>query len=415
MIERITILGGSSVYTPELIQALISSSLEVQEVVLLGKGGRKLEIVARFCQRLLKRQEVPLEITVSTDPKEAIRGARYILNNIRVGGMKARMRDEVLPAKFGMLADENLGAGGFSNAFRSLPAVLAYARLIEKEQPDAVFINVTNPIGMVIDMLVKETTLHAVGVCDLPVAYTAKVARILDRPPEEIFVDYIGLNQLGWIQDVKVNGCSRMRQLLEILETTKEPGFDHDLIKLFRMIPTRNTGLLFHRDKAVQNQQAQARVRAEVLYETELQILQLYDDEMLDVIPDLTRERQAQWYENSVVPLIAALEQPEPRNAILCVQNKGFIRDLPEDSSVEISSTVSSAGIQPRKAGSLPRFLRGLLLANKDSERLTVEAVLKSSYSDALQALTINPFVPSLEVAKKYLDRVIKEDKIELH
>jgi len=415
MIERITVLGGSSVYTPELILAIIKHNLNVGEVALLGKPGRKLDIVSNFCKRLVSRSGYPLEIGVYTDFKEAIQGARYILNHIRVGGMKARMRDEILPPKYGMLGDENLGPGGFSNAFRTLPVVLTYARQIEKEQPDALFINVTNPVGLVMEGLIKTTNLNAIGVCDLPVTYTHKVAALLQRDPKDLFVDYIGLNQLGWIQDVKIDGRSRMSQLLEILENCEDDGFDYKLIELFRMIPTRNTGLFFHRGEVLQRQKNQSRVRAEVLHETELQILQLYDNDDLCELPALTRQRNANWYENSILPLLKALEQEESTNAILCVRNNGCIRDLADDSSVEITSMVSKAGIKPRKAGSLPRFLKGMLLANKESERLTVEAILHQSYEFALQALTINPFVPSLEAAKKYLDRIIKEDKIELH
>ena len=76
---------------------------------------------------------------------------------------------------------------------------------------------------------------------------------------------------------------------------------------------------------------------------------------------------------------------------------------------------VSSKGIKARKVGSLPRFLRGLFLAAKESNRLTVEAVVHQSYEHALQALTINPFVPSLETAKRFLDNMVKDEKLELH
>ncbi len=77
--------------------------------------------------------------------------------------------------------------------------------------------------------------------------------------------------------------------------------------------------------------------------------------------------------------------------------------------------TISSRGVRPRKVGSLPRFLKGMYLSLKESDRLTVEAARHRSYEYALQALTINPFVPSFEAAKKFLERVIKEEKLELH
>lgn len=415
MIERITILGGSSVYTPEFILAAISRNLKLKEVVLLGRPGRKLELVARFCQRLINRSGYPTKVIGTADVREAVSGAKYILNHIRVGGMQARMRDEMLPPKLGMLGDEALGAGGISNALRTLPVVLDMAREIEEVNPQATFINLTNPIGIIVEGLIKYTRLKAFGLCDLPGTYIRKVAEVLQQDPDRLRVDYIGLNHLGWIQDVKLSDRSRMSALLEILETQRPDGFDHELIELFRMIPTRNTGMFFHRAEVIRRQQSGVRFRSEVLHEAEQQILKLYEDEHLNEVPDLTRQRNALWYKETIIPAIEALEGDEERSLVLCVRNSGSIRDLPEDASVEIPVAVSNKGLKPRKMGSLPGFLKGAFLAAKESDRLVVEAVVHKSYESALQALTINPFVSSLETAKRYLERVAKEEKLQLH
>jgi 6-phospho-beta-glucosidase len=76
---------------------------------------------------------------------------------------------------------------------------------------------------------------------------------------------------------------------------------------------------------------------------------------------------------------------------------------------------VSQKGVEQQMVGNLPRFLKGIYLALKESDRLTVEAVRHKSKDYALQALAINPFVPSLETAKKYLERIVKDEHIELH
>ncbi len=415
MIERIAILGGSSVYTPELILSVISKNLNVKEIVLLGHPGRKLELVAAFCQRLIDKSGFPAKVLPATDVKEAVAGAKYVVNHIRVGGMTARMRDEMIPPRFGMVGDETLGPGGIANAMRTLPVVLDLARQIEEVNPDTTFINLTNPLGIIVEGLIRYSSLNVVGVCDLPGTYARKVARVLQHDQDDVCVDYVGLNHLGWIQDVKVGGRSRMSYLLEQLEGHEEDGFDYDLIELFRMIPTRNTGMYFHRAEVLKRQKSGSRFRSEVLHEAETRILELYEDPNLNEVPDLMRKRNAMWYEETIVPLIVALEGSKERCVILCMRNNDSIRDLPEDVSVEIPATVSNKGIQPRKIGSLPRFLRGLFLAAKESNRLTVEAVVHQSYENALQALTINPFVPSLETAKRFLDNMIKDEKLKLH
>jgi 6-phospho-beta-glucosidase len=357
----------------------------------------------------------PVAITSTTDVTEGVRGAQYILNCIRVGGMGARMRDEKLPPKVGMVGDESLGAGGFACAMRTLPIVLDIAKKVEQVNPEATFINLTNPLGIVVEALTKYSNLKVIGVCDLPGVCIKRVAEVLHCQPGDLTVDYIGLNHMGWIQDVKVDGRSCMSHLLEKLERHNEDGFDLSLIELFRMVPTRIVSLFFSQDDVLKKQRSCSRFRSEVLHEAEKQILRLYQDERLSDIPELTRERKAIWYDETIIPLIEMLEGKTERDVVLCVRNGNSIRDLPENCSVEIPVQVGRKRVKPRVVGNCPRFLKGLFFAIKESERLTIEAARHSSYEYALQALTINPLVPSLQSAKKFLDRIIKEESLVLH
>lgn len=214
MIDRITILDGSSVYTPEFIASIVSNNLNVKEIVLFGREGDKLPIVVEFCQRLLKRSGFPAHVTGSTDLEEAVTGAKYVLNHIRVGGMKARVRDEKLPPTAGMIGDESLGGGGFAKAMQTIPVVMDIVKRIEKINPDCTLINLTNPMGVIVEALIKHSSLNVIGVCDLPGTYVKKIAEILHLPLSELFIDYIGLNHMGWIQDVRMNDKSYMSKIL---------------------------------------------------------------------------------------------------------------------------------------------------------------------------------------------------------
>ncbi len=415
MIDRITILGGSSVYVPEFVLSLISQNLNVKELVLHGRTPRKLEIVAQFCQRVVNRSGFPARVLHTTDVAEAVRDAKYIINQVRVGGMLARVRDEKSPPRLGMLGDESLGPGGFANALRTLPVVFRFAEVIEAVNPGAVFINLTNPLGIVVDALTKHSKLNVLGVCDLPGLLLKRIAGLIGHEPGELTFDYLGLNHMGWVQDVKHEGRSLMQRVLERLDGETDDEMDVPLIQLFRMIPTRTVSLFYHQDQILKKQQACGRFRAEVLHEAEQQILKLYEDPHLAELPDLTRARNAIWYEETITPLIKACETKKSQEFVLCVRNDGAIRDLPDNGSVEIPVRVGKDGIVPRKVGSCPRLLKGLFTEVKESDRLTVEAVRHGSYDLALQALTIHPLVPSLDAARKYLDRVIKDEHIELH
>lgn len=414
MIDRIAILGGSSVYIPEFIFSLISHNVTVREVALFGRAGEKLSIVADFCRRLIKRSGFPSEIRHTTRLEDAVIGAKYVLNHVRVGGMQARLRDESLPPAEGMVGDESIGPGGLANALRTLPVVLEHAARVEAVNAGCTYINLTNPMGIVVDALNAHTSLRVIGVCDLPGTYIRKIADVIRHRIDELEVDYLGLNHLGWFQDVRLHRKSIMSALLERLENHPQDGFDLDMIRLFRMIPARRVSDYFHADRIVEEQRRGGKHRAQLLHEAEAQILELYRDPHLTEIPPLTRARNTPWYEETIVPLIQGLESDKKRRLILCVRNDGAIRDLPATGSVEVPVDVGAGAFKPRRVGDCPHFLHGLFIATKESDRLIVEAVRHNSYDLALQAFTVNPFVASLDRARRLLDTIIKNEGLEL-
>lgn len=415
MIERITILGGSSVYIPEFIVSLLAHRILLKELVLLGKPGEKLDIVSNFCQRLINKNGYDTKVIPETDVAAAVSGANYIINQVRVGGMKARIRDEKGPPQFDMIGSESLGAGGVINLLRTLPVVFDFAQVIQEVNPKAVVVNLTNPVGPVVEALFRYSKLKVVGISDLPSIYARKIAGLLGREPGDIQVNYVGIYDLGWIQDVKVDGISRMNQVLGHIETSDDDDFDHDVIRLFRMVPTRALGMYFHRFELLKEQQTCARFRSEVLYDAEKRILKMYQKPTLNSVPELTRQRNAHWYDYTLIPLLQQFESSEPSTSILCVENNGAITDLPDGCSVEVPVCITARGLKPRKVGMLPHFLKGMFCALKESDRLAIEAVRHSSYENALQALAVNPFVPSIKKARDFLDRAIRQEHFTFH
>ena len=67
------------------------------------------------------------------------------------------MEPRQLKPQLGIVGAESLGAGGFSNAVRTLPVILDIAERIEQANPDAIFINLTNPMGLIGEALIKYT------------------------------------------------------------------------------------------------------------------------------------------------------------------------------------------------------------------------------------------------------------------
>ena len=133
---KVIVLGGSGIATPELVDAIVQTSERTQpvELVLVGRTIEKLEKVAAVA-RLFAGEDPLLTMSHTTDVEEALSGADYVINQIRVGGLKARVFDETFPQEFGLPGEETVGPGGFANASRTIPVVLEYAHLMERIAP----------------------------------------------------------------------------------------------------------------------------------------------------------------------------------------------------------------------------------------------------------------------------------------
>lgn len=92
---KIAVIGGGSSYTPELIEGIIVryEQLPVTELALVDveSGREKVEIIAALTRRMLKHkglEQVAVSVHFTLD--EAIRGASFVLTQLRVGQLAAR-------------------------------------------------------------------------------------------------------------------------------------------------------------------------------------------------------------------------------------------------------------------------------------------------------------------------------------
>lgn len=113
---KIVTIGGGSSYTPELIEGFINryDELPIRELWLVDipEGKEKLEIVGALAKRMVEKAQVPMNIHLSLDRKEALAGADFVTTQIRVGQLEARAKDETIPLKHGVIGQETNGPGG---------------------------------------------------------------------------------------------------------------------------------------------------------------------------------------------------------------------------------------------------------------------------------------------------------------
>ena len=216
---KMTMLG-SGVRAPFVLRGLSASGadLGLDEVVLHDTDGDRLELMAALGGHLCAEWGAGFTVRAEPDPRAAIAGARFVFSAIRPGQEAARVVDEEVPLKHGVLGQETTGPGGFAMALRTIPAMLGYARLIEEVAPDALLVNFTNPVGIVMQALHDHSSVRAVGICDGPVSMQRSVAEFLGLPREQVHADYFGLNHCGWIHRVLVDGHDRLPELLDRFE-----------------------------------------------------------------------------------------------------------------------------------------------------------------------------------------------------
>ena len=254
---KMTLLGAG-VRAPFVLRGLASSraDLGLDEVVIHDTDAGRLDLMTALGGYLASEWGAGYTVRGDPDPRSAIAGARFVFSAIRPGQEAARAVDEEVPLKHGVLGQETTGPGGFAMALRTIPAMLGYARIIEEAAPDALLVNFTNPVGIVMQALHDHSQVRAVGICDGPIAMQRSVAEFLGLPREQVHADYFGLNHCGWIHRLLVDGRDRLPELLGRFEELQAADdqwrpFDPALVRAIGMLPMEYLYFYYYRDQAV--------------------------------------------------------------------------------------------------------------------------------------------------------------------
>jgi len=407
---RFVVLGGSSVASPALIDALLrlAGQRPPIEVVLHGRTRHKLEMVGGVCQQMVRERPGDLDVGHTTDLEEALEGADYILNQIRVGGLKARAFDETFPREFGIPGEETIGPGGFNNALRTIPVVLEWCRVIERVAPDALMLNLTNPSSVVQYAVTRYSKVRVIGICNTPLDLSNYVARVLDVPLEQLSLDYVGMHHFGFITGARRDGQDVMAQVLERVAEFPELGIDTKIIQALGAVPCPYLRYFFHPDRMLAQQQGKP-ARAEQLLELQDSILTEYAHWTGGQMPAALAKRGANWYEKIIVPVLLALVNDTRERAIVNVVNARTVPFLPEQAIVEMACIVGAEGATPIGDGAAPADVRMMIQLNCTYEMLTAEGIAERDRKKALRALLLSPLVPSADVAQAILERIWPE------
>lgn len=426
---KVTVIGGGSSYTPELINGFIrrKEELPVKEIILVDipEGKEKVSIVAELAGRMIKKAGLDTKISVSFDRKEALKGSDFVVTQFRVGGLEARARDERFPLKYNVLGQETVGPGGFAKALRTIPVILDICKDIEEACPEAWLINFTNPSGMVTEAVRRYTKVKCMGLCNVPIHMKMTFAEVLEVTPKDLFVEYIGLNHLVWAKSIWLNGKDVTKDLInmmtdfESLTMRNIPAieWDRDYLKAVGMIPSSYHKYYLMTDAMLREEQEAAAeggkgTRAEIVKNVEHNLFELYKDEKLDTKPKELDKRGGAYYSDAAVSLISAIYNNKKEIHTVNVLNNGILPQLPNNCVIETNCIIDNTGATPISLKTpLPQEAIGLIQAVKSYEMPTVDSAVSGDKEKALIALVNNPLIPSIEVAKKLLEELLEINK----
>ena len=425
---KIVVIGGGSSYTPELIEGLLNRYHKMPVASLwlvdIEEGKEKVEIIAGLARRMIAKAGLTIEVVATLDRESALRDADFVCSQFRAGCLDARISDERISLKYGLIGQETNGLGGFANACRTIPIALEIAADMERLCPDAWLLNFTNPSGMVTEAILRHSRIKAVGLCNVPVIMQKGITTLLQCADEkEVVMQVAGLNHFIFVRQILHKGKEWLPEVIAEINAGRDPlvprnippfRWPSHLLQGLGMIPCAYLRYYYMKDDLLRQELAEAGgegTRGEVVKQLEKILFDQYRDPHLAVKPKALEGRGGQYYSEAACELMNAIYNDKRIIMHVNTRNNGAISGLPDDCAVEVSTLITASGPLPLNVAPFPEDTLRLLQLMKSFERLTIEAALTGNRHTAWRALMLNPLIVSGEKLELALDEVIAENR----
>ena len=451
---KLALLGGGGFRVPLVYRTLMrdTSPERVTELRLVDPDPRRLRAMLTVLQGLAGDDPTAPAVIGCDSIAEAVRGADFVFSAIRVGGTEARAADEEIAREVGIIGQETTGFGGISYALRGIPVARDIARTIADVNPDAWLINFTNPAGIITEVTSQILGDRVIGICDSPIALARRSVSALESASlvpagtasqvgvgdGRVRLDYAGLNHLGWLQGISVDGEDVLPRLLErpdLIESFEEGRlFGADWIRTLGSIPNEYLHYYYFQRETREADAAAEQTRGVFLAEQQGDFYRRAADAAPDdafAMWEATRRRREETYmatnreaaggverdaedletggyDAVALAIMHAIAHDRPAELILNIRNRGIIAQLPDDAVVEVPCLVDGSGPHPLPVSPLPDHARGLVQSVKTVERLAIRAALEGRRDLAAEALALHPLVDGVGVARRALDLAIE-------
>ena len=417
---KVAIIGAGGVgWTRQLVRdILIVPELRDTIFSLTDIDKKRLEINAEAIRRLISRHGLKAKVFATTNRREALRDADYIINAVRIGGLEAWRLDVEIPLKYGVdqCIGDTLGPGGIMCGQRTVPVVLEFCRDIrEVSRTDALFLNYVNPMSIITWAAIKYGGVNTIGLCHGVQHTTQLIAKVLKADPEDLDVIAAGVNHMTWFIEVKHKGEDVTHRLPEAFENCRDvPELADekvriDLLRRTGYFCTESSGFCSEltpwyrkRPDALQewiNLDTINHHAGESLggwrFNMELQEYFRHAAEEVIEGPDLPLEPEFRSLEHASY-IIEARETGRVYKGHFNVENNHCISNLPPDAIVEIPCYVDRNGVHPVQVGELPPVCAAICNSMISVQRMAMEAAVTGNVTLLKQAMMMDPLTSAV-------------------
>jgi 6-phospho-beta-glucosidase len=403
---NIGVIGGGSIFTPELVELLAKYTdiIGPLKIKLMDIDKPRLTTVGELCRRIIQKKQKPVEVVYANDYKEAIEESDFVLIQFRVGCEDARISDDKIGMKHKIPFVETVTVCGLASFLRTYYQMEIIAELVQKYSPTAWVMNFSNPSGALSEALYRLGCKKVLGVCNGPTGYLEHLAEKLNADPKDMFFNWRGLNHLTFIDGIFCRNENVFQRFVD--EMPEEGTFSKALIKSLGYFPNSYVQYIYNKEITVKKLQAEKETRAEAVKKVNAEILALY--ERIDYLPENLKDRGGFGYSRSVADLIKSLITNDMAIHYPSIKNGSVFPELPEDAFIEVPAVAVMNDVHALQIEPLPGTAKALVYTMKQYERALFEAALNRDKNKLLNAMLINPLFGSEHLSRAVLGDVLE-------
>lgn len=416
--KKIAFIGAGGI---EFTRRLLTDILSVKElrnrfeISFMDINEKNLDMVTRLCQRDIDHNGIDLKIQSTTNRREALKDADYIINAVRIGGLEAFEKDIDIPLQYGIdqCVGDTLCAGGIMYGQRTIAFILELCKDIrEVSKPNCLMLNYSNPNAMVTWAANLYGKVHTVGLCHGVQHGEKLIAETLEIPHEELEFVCAGINHVTWYVSVKHNGEELGGEyLLEKMKKhpkySKEEKVRIDMFDRFGCFSTESNGHLSEYLPWYRKNLDKIGDWIDLSYWIHGETggyLRFCTENRNWFETDFPNWMKAEpfSYDGSEVSvehgahIIESLETGRIYRGCFNVVNGDCIKNLSPDAIVEVPCYVDKTGISVPPVGRLPLGCAAVCEMNISVQRLSVEAAVHGDYKLLIQAMMMDPLTGAL-------------------